>query len=302
MSKKGETVLGTPSFLGEGAYLAAPPPEQAPPRRPSLPWRAWRLPAVLYVATVATTWSVLGPAYSAALMTILTAHELGHFLQARRYGVPASPPYFIPMPLPPFGTMGAVIAMRSRTADRRALFDVAVSGPLAGLVPTLFFLALGLRLSDPSWGSRPEPLWLVGKPLLFQAFESLLVEAPQYGQTMHYHPIAVAAWTGLFITALNLVPIGQLDGGHILYTLLGRRAHWVSLALMATTGMAIASQSFLASRPSEWSVLWILLLLMGVRHPPTRDDSGALGAPRTFLGVASLLFVVVGFTPVPFGS
>ncbi len=306
--------LGTPEFLSQEAYLVRREPAAGEPAagepaagepaagepeeetvEPLRTWRRWTLPALLFTATLASTWYVQNLAYAASLMAILTAHELGHFLQARRYGVLASPPYFVPMPFTPLGTMGAIIAMRSRTAPPRALFDIAVAGPLAGLVPTLALLVVGLKLSRVSWALTTEPPWLAGKPLLFQALETLLLGSAQYGQKIAYHPLAVAAWTGLFITALNLIPIGQLDGGHILHTLFRRGAYAVSGALALTAGVVIVVGGYW-----EWSLLWVILVLMGVRHPPTLDDGVSLGTPRVVLGIATLLFVIVGFTPSPF--
>lgn len=284
-----------------------------PPPRPLLretqrqpgPMR-WFVPSILFVLTCASTWSVgarawpagtmAGPLFSASLMGILLAHEFGHFLVARYYGVPASPPFFIPMPISPIGTMGAVIAMRPHSADRKALYDIAVAGPLAGLVPTFLSLIAGLHLSELSWNARLHPPWLDGRPILFTIFETVILGPPQPGQGVDYHPLAVAAWTGLLITALNLFPIGQLDGGHVLYTLLGQRAHLVSrLILFACAAVVILSEQY-----RGWIIMVVLLLLMG-RHPPTADDTVPLGRWRIVVGWALLAFVVVGFTPSPFG-
>lgn len=265
------------------------------------------LPTLLFAATCASTFAVggaawpdkilAGPLYGAGLMTILLAHELGHFLVARHYRVPASLPFFIPMPFSPIGTMGAVIAMEPRVADRKALYDIAVAGPIAGLVPTLVFLVAGLRMSDISLNSKLYPPWLDGSPLLFQAVERWLVGSLTPMEGINYHPLAVAAWTGLLITALNLFPIGQLDGGHVLYTLLGSRARLVSRAILfACVGAVIAG----GQRYWGWTLMLLLLMLMG-SHPPTADDTVPLGRWRIWLGWALLAFVVIGFTPSPFG-
>jgi membrane-associated protease RseP (regulator of RpoE activity) len=295
-----DPVIGTPAFLGGPRVLNRPPlfrdPAPPPPVR-----RRWLLPAALFAVTCLSTWHAGntwtddGWIYAAGIMTILACHELGHFLQARRYGVPASPPYFIPMPLSPIGTLGAVIAMRSRIADSRALFDVAVTGPVAGLVPTLVMLVVGLRRSEIG-GFVTEPPWLAGKPLLFRWLESLVLGPDLPALEISYHPLAVAAWTGLFVTALNLIPIGQLDGGHVLYTLLRRKAHAVSAALVALAALAIAAD-FRAYGP--WTLMLVLLVLMGVRHPPTAHDV-PLGRGRSVLGWLAIAFVLVGFTPSPF--
>jgi membrane-associated protease RseP (regulator of RpoE activity) len=255
-----------------------------------------RLPIVLFAATCLSTCAVGGLAFSLALMTTLLAHELGHFLQARRYGVPASLPYFIPMPLSPIGTMGAVIVMAPGKGDRRTLFDIAVSGPLAGLVPALLFCVLGLHWSEVvQLSSQPAGLTL-GEPILFKLLGYLTFGPLAKGEDVALHPVAFAGWVGIFITALNLVPIGQLDGGHILYALLLRRAGRVAQGLLMAAMIAVVVWGYWG-----WTLMIVLLMLMGPVHPPTANDDLPLGTGRTILGWASLLFVLVGFTPTPFG-
>lgn len=304
---RGAEVVGTEAFLGSRPIripVGAPEPPEEEIRSEPPSARRWLLPALLFVLTCLSTWrvgnlwSADGWLYAAGIMTILLFHELGHFLQARRYGVPASPPYFVPMPIPPLGTMGAIIAMRSRIADSKALFDIAITGPLAGLVPTLIFGAVGLRMSSLG-GFVTEPPWLIGKPLLFAAVERIVIGSDLPGLKIEYHPLAVAAWTGLFITALNLLPIGQLDGGHILYTMLKKKAHVVSTALVVIVALAMVLD-WRAYGP--WLLMLVLLILMGVRHPPTANDNVPLGRHRIVLGWLTLAFVIVGFTPSPFGS
>jgi membrane-associated protease RseP (regulator of RpoE activity) len=254
-----------------------------------------RLPIILFAATCLSTCAVGGVAFSLALMTTLLAHELGHFLQARRYGVPASLPYFIPMPLSPIGTMGAVIVMAPGKGDRRTLFDIAVSGPLAGLVPALLFCLLGLRWSDVvQLSGQPVGLKL-GEPIIFKLMAYLTFGPLAKGEDIALHPVAFAGWVGIFITALNLIPIGQLDGGHILYALLLRRAGRVAQVLLAAAMIAIVVWGYWG-----WTLMIALLMLMGPIHPPTANDNMPLGTGRTILGWASLLFVLVGFTPMPF--
>ena len=141
----------------------------------------------------------------------LVCHEAGHFLQARRYGVYASFPYFIPMPIPPLGTLGAVIAMEARMGNRRALFDIGITGPLAGLVPTLIFYVLGIHWSHPAVAAPHPGELTLGAPYLFSKLTEVLVQPLPQGQYLDLHPVAFAGWVGLLITALNLMPIGQLD-------------------------------------------------------------------------------------------
>ena len=152
-------------------------------------------------------------------MTILLCHEMGHFLQAQRYGVYASLPFFIPVPVQPFGTMGAVIVMEPRVGHRRALFDIGITGPLAGLVPTLVFLVIGLQHSTFAMPGKES----YGDPLLVRFLANWILGPTPAGLAIVVDPMAFAGWVGLFITSLNLIPIGQLDGGHVLYALLRRR-------------------------------------------------------------------------------
>jgi membrane-associated protease RseP (regulator of RpoE activity) len=253
------------------------------------------LPVLLFAATCLSTWLIGGWQYSLALMTTLLAHELGHFLQAVRYGVPASLPYFIPMPASPIGTMGAVILMQPGKGDRRALFDIAITGPLAGLVPALFFLIVGLQSSEVVTAGDVRGVLRFGEPLLFKLLAYLTFGPLSENQEIAAHPVAFAGWVGIFITALNLIPIGQLDGGHILYALLRRQAHFVAELLLAAAAIAVVIWGYWG-----WSLMIFLLMLMGPNHPPTANDEVALGPVRTLLGWASLLFVIVGFTPTPF--
>jgi membrane-associated protease RseP (regulator of RpoE activity) len=261
---------------------------QGPPRR-------ILLPIILFVATCLSTWLSGGLPFAVALMTTLLAHELGHFFQARRYGVPASLPYFIPMPLSPIGTMGALIVMQPGKGDRRSLFDIAVTGPLAGLIPALLFSVIGLRTSQVvQMADQPMGL-ILGEPPLFRLLAYLTFGPLGEGQDIALHPIAFAGWVGIFITALNLIPIGQLDGGHILYSLLLRRGHLVARALLLAAIVAVFIWGYWG-----WMLMILLLVLMGPAHPPTANDHVSLGTGRSVLGWASLLFVLVGFTPVPF--
>ena len=191
-------------------------------------------------ATDAASFILAGFAYALPVMTILICHEAGHFIQARRYGVPASFPYFIPMPVGPLGTLGAVIGMDARISDRKALFDIGITGPLAGLVPTLIFCVLGLMRSHaiegiPADSDQP----ILGTSILFSQLTQMLVEPLPDGQYINLHPMAVAGWVGLLLTSLNLVPIGQLDGGHILYGLMRRRAHLVATLLLTAAAVAV---------------------------------------------------------------
>lgn len=258
------------------------------------PTRRWRLPLVLFLATCASTYYIGGWVYAVCVMTILVCHEAGHFIQAWRYGVRASFPHFLPMPVPPIGTLGAVIAMDSRVKNRRALFDIGISGPLAGLVPTLIFCVVGLQPQFSRF-AKPVPGELeFGEPLVFKILTPRILGPTPEGMEVQIGPMAMAGWVGLLITALNLFPIGQLDGGHVLYSLLRRRAHPV-----ATTVLAAAVVGSVVFHLTGWSVMLLLLILMGPKHPPTGDDNIPLGSGRILLGWLALAFLPLGFTPDP---
>ncbi len=235
-----------------------------------------------------------GARYALALMSILLAHEMGHFLQARRYGVPASWPWFIPIPSPPLGTMGAVIVQASGYADRKQLFDIGISGPLAGLVLAVPICVLGLQQAEVRPIVPGEGTMIFGDPLLLQWLADWIVGPRPPGQDLWLNPLLHAGWVGIFVTALNLIPIGQLDGGHILYCLIGRKAHTVARALL---WLAVAYMIY----TQNWSYgfMVFLLMVMGARHPPSRDDSVPLGRFRKVLGWMTLCFIFIGFTPVP---
>jgi len=273
------------------------PPPQPKPRR-----KRWLRPLVLflltcwstyYVGSFKTTW-VNGVIYSASLMSILLFHEMGHYLQSLRYHVPASFPFFIPLPLPPIGTMGAVIFQQRGTGDRRALYDIAISGPLAGLVLALPAAYFGIQWSEV----RQAPLnvgdYELGEPLIFQWMMYLIHGPLPEGQDLFLHPLAMAGWVGIFITALNLMPVSQLDGGHIAYALLRKRAHTVAMAFMS-----LVLVYMVWAEAYHWILMVSLLFLMGPRHPPTANDNGPLGMGRKILGWLTLLFFVIGFTPNP---
>ncbi len=285
----------TPELVEE--TLPAPaPPTPRPPR--------WMWPLGLFLATIASTYFVgywehgvwEGAIYCLSVMTILVCHEAGHFIQARRYGVHSSLPYFLPMPVPPIGTMGAVIRMSSNIPNRKALFDIGISGPLAGLVPTLIFTVVGLMLSQPvdpvhladAHDAVISLPWLMRmmEPWRFGNLSSLPIDC--------VHPLAHAGWVGLLVTSLNLFPIGQLDGGHVLYAILRRGAHVVAILLLAAAIVAVIFLGF-----GTWTLMLLLLVLMGPRHPPTANDQTPLGVWRIVLGLLTLAFLPLGFTPVP---
>jgi len=281
----------------------------------------WKLPLFLFAVTWLTTiglrfdyplrqiavqyvygevpfeafWTVLadGLQYSAALMFILSCHELGHFLQTRRYGIRSSLPYFIPMPFGPLGTLGAVIAMDGRIPHRKALFDIGISGPLAGLVPTFFCLYFGIQWSQIV-PSIPGDGLKLGEPLLLQWMVQWMYGPLPPDLDVMLHPIAMAGWVGLLLTSLNLMPIGQLDGGHIFYALLGKRAASAAWGVFYLLIVLVA-----VFQLWHWILILLILSMIGVAHPSTANDAVPLTPLRRLLGWGTLAFVLIGFTPTP---
>jgi membrane-associated protease RseP (regulator of RpoE activity) len=315
MQKMDSTRNDNSEFEGEATYIPADRVEIC--EGPAWEWREvqpvrrhrrWRLPVLLFVATCLSTFFVgfvpsgnwlvgiaEGLRYAVPVMLILICHEMGHFIQAHRYGVYASLPYFIPMPFSPIGTLGAVIAMEPRMGGRRALFDIGITGPLAGLVPTLIFLVVGLKHSTLAVPSK-NALFYFGDPLLFQFLAEWILGPIPKGHVVAADPMAFAGWVGLLVTSLNLIPIGQLDGGHILYAILRKRAHKVATLLLFSALFLVVWQW---ESLGNWSLMLVLLILLGPIHPPTADDDEPLGMGRMLLGWLTLAFIIVGFTPMP---
>ena len=237
-----------------------------------------------------------GMPFAFTLVAILGTHEFGHYFTARHYGASVSLPYFIPAPPPIFlfGTLGAVIRMRSPARDRNSLFDIAVAGPLAGLVVALLAVWLGLTWSrvgamPPGGGMQ------FGDSLLMRFFTWLVFGPIPQGMDVFVHPIALAGWVGLFVTALNLIPVGQLDGGRIAYALFGRHHRNVSLGtFVALLLLGVVAQSM------NWIVFAALVfLLIGFHHAPPLDDLTPLSPRRYAVGVFCLILLILLIPPVP---
>ncbi len=333
------------SISDDGARLdagAAPQPVPVSPRRR----RKWLLPA-LFVATCLSTFFVGGVAwnplgadaaflfdlflgdamplrrfvvrhgpdgliYMGCLMAILVTHEMGHYLTACWYRVPATPPIFLPLPISPIGTMGAVIRMKGAQADRRQIFDIGIAGPLAGLVVALPVVWIGtqkLDLTDPGMGA-----FRLDLPIAVQ-WAMGFIQPKGYTPDVqvwqnHLNPYFMAGWVGFLITGLNMMPVSQLDGGHVAYTLFGRWAHWFARAFMyALVGMIVFDwvmgfcygQLYLHVG-DRWWLMVLLVFIIGTDHPPTRDDTVPLGWFRTILGLISLSIPVLCFAPRVFFS
>lgn len=234
--------------------------------------------------------------YSATILLILGAHELGHYFACRRYRIDASLPYFIPAPILMTGTLGAFIRIRQPVTSKRQLFDIGVAGPLAGFVFAVPALFIGIALSHVARVPADFSGLELGEPLLFKLASWLVWGPVPQGYSLNLHPMAFAAWFGLLATALNLFPIGQLDGGHICYTVLGRRSTIVTLVMM---GVAVVL-SFFSLSLVVWTVLLVVMLFaFGAKHPPVIDEQVPLDRTRVALAVFALLMFVLSFTPAP---
>ncbi len=240
-----------------------------------------------------------GLQYMGAVMAILMAHELGHFLQAVRYHVPASFPLFIPMPLTPLGTMGAVIALRGSNADRRQLFDIGLTGPWAGLLVALPVAWLGVSRAVPVGAGEVLPDDLVfNYPLVMQwMFDWLHPDVPNHAM-FGFDPLLRAAWVGMLVTGLNMMPVSQLDGGHVAYALFGRKAHLLARGVMIVAALWML-YSYAVLGQVTWIVMIMLVFIMGTDHPPTANDAAPMGLARRIIGLLSLAIPLLCFTPIP---
>lgn len=244
-----------------------------------------------------------GIPFAGTLLSILLAHELSHYFVARRYGSPVSLPYFIPMPFSLMGTMGAVIVQRAPMRSRKALFDIGVAGPLGGLVVAIPLLIVGLSLSNV----QPPPPDIdvalqEGNSLLYLGIKYLMFGKilPSNGEDVWLHPVAFAAWAGLLVTMINLIPVGQLDGGHVSYALLGRRAWrlgYVGIAAMVIWGGWLLMSGNQAG--GFWLTWGFLNLFLNPRHPPPLNDAAKLDMRRVALGLLVVAIFILTFMPAP---
>lgn len=235
-----------------------------------------------------------GLTYGCCVLLILFAHEMGHFVATLIHRIPASLPFFIPMPFNPIGTMGAVIAMQGMKADRKQMFDIGIAGPIAGLVfavPIMIYGIMVLDLTEPGVGQVA-----FGSPLAVRwVLEYMQPPGYESGDLVYLNqmnPYFMAGWVGLLITGLNMLPVGQLDGGHVTYALLGKGAHWI-----ARIFLVIALVFMIATQNHIWGLMLFLVILMGPDHPPTRNDDAELGVVRVILGIASLSIPFLCFAP-----
>lgn len=244
-----------------------------------------------------------GIPFSAAILTILGCHEMGHYIMARRHGMNVTLPFFIPVPLG-IGTLGAVIRIKSPLVHRRTVLDIGAAGPLTGAVVAIIFLTIGLLWSEVKPTNPRDPGLFFGDSLLMKGMTHLVHGTPPPGQDVYLHPFAFAGWLGLLITAINLMPIGQLDGGHVAYALFGRfqrRLASMAFGLLLTLGLYGATH---LNGPGQAYFSWLLCAafmrsLMKPAHPPALDESVRLNTGRLLIGALCLALLVLCFVPAP---
>lgn len=233
--------------------------------------------------------------FAVSLLAILGTHEMGHYLVARRVGIPTTPPFFIPLPMLPFGTLGAAILVKAPPRNRRALVALGMAGPLAGLVVAVPVLVWGLTMSTVQPIPTDIPVFQEGNSLLYLGIKFLLFGRvlPSGGEDVFIHPVALAGWAGLLVTALNAIPAGQLDGGHVLYALIGKRAAVVTWGIIAVLlGLSILWPG--------WLIWVVLVYVFGRVHAVPLDDITELRWQERFLAVFLLLVAALVFVPIPF--
>jgi len=268
---------------------------------------------VLFLATVATTITAgalqqgvnpfthpydlyKGIPFSFTLLLILGTHEMGHYLVSRQHHLNVTLPYFIPAPPFPFiiGTFGAFIRIRSPIQDKKALLDVGCAGPLTGVVVSLPVILVGLKLSKVTVMPGGGEGLILGEPLLFKFLSFLVFGDLSPDHQIVLHPVAFAGWIGLLVTALNLLPVGQLDGGHVSYALFPtyhKMISWACLLLLLLIGLFFWQ---------GWLIWAFLLYFLGMRHPPPAYDWVPLDRRRKILGAVTILVFLLTFTPTPF--
>jgi membrane-associated protease RseP (regulator of RpoE activity) len=252
--------------------------------------------AVQYSDFLRLSWLLQGFPFGLAIMSILFCHEMGHYLTCRHYGVDATLPYFIPFPNP-VGTMGAFIKIRTPIYDRGSLLEIGVAGPIAGFVVAV--VVLFIAMSQPQRFIPLEELqdwnWVtLGRPLIFTLIQYLTGTTTPPGTDLDDSPLGFAAWFGFLITALNLLPAAQLDGGHITYAMFRDYHKWISRAVVVILVPLAIFYWF------GWFVWIVLLLVIKLRHPQTIDDSIPLRPRQIVLGLIGYLLLILCFTPAPF--
>ena len=283
-------------------------PLLAPPQVNQLTGKQVFRHSLLAVATLITTTLAgfflfgslsSGLLYSLTLLTILTAHEMGHYIACRWYGVEATLPYYIPFVLPfqvlQVGTFGAFIKIKSPIPSRRALFDIGIAGPLAGFVFALPATFIAHYYAQPSPFVAGDDFISLQDPLLFKFFQQLL----HLPNDLLLNPVMFASWVGLLMTALNLMPVGQLDGGHVTYSLFGHKGHRLVALLCYVAVIALVVYSIQSGSWSYILYVVILTLMMRVGHPPVLEEEDAIGATRKLVALIGLVIFILCFMPFP---
>ena len=283
--------LGSTTTLGAGYFLGTRTDVVS-----TLPWwlnwegvrAVWGDPALLRI----------GLMFSLPTLFILLCHEMGHYLACRRHALPVTPPFFLPVPIG-LGTFGAFIRIRGPIRGKRELLDVGAAGPIAGFIALLPFLVLGTLWSQPvplnqaaTLETAPMLLYLPGRSLLSQLVTQVIHGPLPAGSILDLHPFALAAWVGLFATMLNLLPLGQLDGGHVLYAAIGPWQRKLALPLWVLLGLG----GFVWT---GWLFWCVVARLLGLYHPPVHDENEALDPRRRWVAWATLAIFVLSFMPVP---
>jgi membrane-associated protease RseP (regulator of RpoE activity) len=234
-----------------------------------------------------------GLPFAGTLMTILLCHELSHYITSRKHHTKATLPYFIPAPSI-IGTFGAFIKMKSPIITRSALIDIGASGPIAGFIISVIACIVGLDMSEVVKVSPAGGALSLGDSILFSLLAKIIIGVTPDTHDILLHPVAFAGWIGLFVTSLNLIPIGQLDGGHVAFAMLGERHKYLSVVLIATLGM-------LGFFYWEGWALWaVLMLILGIKHPPVLYWETPLDPKRRVIGMLSFIIFVITFIPSPF--
>lgn len=239
---------------------------------------------------------LLGVPFTVALLGILGVHEFGHYFTARHYGLDVSLPYFLPFPSPYTGTLGAVIRIQSPFESKKALFDVGIAGPLAGLAVAVPVVILGLMRAELASFPPGSDVLVFSEPLLFRFLAHLIVGERPPGTDLVMNPLLMAGWIGFLITAINLLPVSQLDGGHIAYALMGRFHRpfaWAFFGVIVLITL-LHSQAFV--------LMALFIFMMGIEHPPALNDLTHVGRSRVVLGVLTLLFALTLVTLTPFDT